>query len=67
MLTLTANGQSALERLRRARPDRFRELLDDWSPDHEAELDSRLKTLARDCIDQDAARLRHDEALREAA
>jgi hypothetical protein len=26
-----------------------------------------LKTLARDCIDQDAARLRHDEALREAA
>ena len=42
------NGQSALERLRRARDD-------------------RLKTLVRDCNDQDAARLRHDEGLREAA
>jgi DNA-binding MarR family transcriptional regulator len=67
VLNLTPNGQSALERLRRAREDRLRELLDDWSPGQEAELDDRLKTLARDCIDQDAARLRHDEGLREAA
>jgi DNA-binding MarR family transcriptional regulator len=66
-LTLTPNGRSALERLRRAREDGLRELLDDWSPEQEAELDVRVKTLARDCIDQDAARLRHDEALREAA
>ena len=50
------------ERLRRAREDGLRELLDDWSPEREAELDVRLKTLARDCIDQDTARLRHDEA-----
>jgi EmrB/QacA subfamily drug resistance transporter len=67
VLNLTPNGQSALERLRRGREDRLRELLDDWSPEQEAELDVRLKTLARDCIDQDAARLRHDEGLREAA
>jgi hypothetical protein len=60
-------GRSALERLGRAREDGLRELLDDWSPAQEAELDERLKTLARDCIDQDAARLRHDEDLREAA
>jgi DNA-binding MarR family transcriptional regulator len=66
-LTLTRNGRSALQRLRRAREDGLRELLDDWSPEQEAELDERLKTLARDCIDQDAARLRHDEDLREAA
>ena len=33
VLNLTPNGQSALERLRRAREDRLRELLDDWSPD----------------------------------
>jgi hypothetical protein len=50
-----------------AREDGLRELLDDWSPEQEAELDERLTTLARDCIDQDAARLRHDEGLREAA
>ena len=67
VLNLTPNGQSALKRLRRAREDRLRELLDDWSPQRDAELDGRLKTLARDCIDQDAARLRHDEGLREAA
>ncbi len=67
VLNLTANGRSALERLRRAREDRLRELVDDWSPEQEAELDVRLKALARDCIDQDAARLRHDEGLREAA
>jgi DNA-binding MarR family transcriptional regulator len=67
VLNLTPNGQSALQRLRRARADGLRELLDDWSPEQEAELDVRLKTLARDCIDQDAARLRHDEGLREAA
>ena len=67
VLNLTANGQSALEQLRRAREDGLRELLDDWSPDQAAELDVRLKALARDCFDQDAARLRHDEGLREAA
>ena len=67
VLNLTPDGQSALERLRRAREDRLRELVDDWSPEQEAELDVRLKKLARDCIDQDAARLRHDEGLREAA
>jgi DNA-binding MarR family transcriptional regulator len=67
VLNLTRDGQSAVERLRRAREDRLRELLDDWSPEQEAELDVRLKTLARDCIEQDAARLRHDEGLREAA
>ena len=67
VLNLTPSGESALERLRRAREDRLRELLDDWSPEQEAELDERLKTLARDCIDQDAARLRHDAGLREAA
>jgi len=67
VLTLTPNGGSALERLRRARQDGLRELLVDWSPDHEAELDLRLEALARDCIDLDAARLRDDEALREAA
>ena len=67
VLNLTPDGQSAVERLRRAREDGLRELLDDWSPEQEAELDERLKTLARDCIDRDAARLRHDEALREAA
>jgi DNA-binding MarR family transcriptional regulator len=66
-LHLTPDGQSAIERLRRAREDGLRELLDDWSPEQEAELDDRLKTLARDCIDRDAARLRHDEGLREAA
>jgi hypothetical protein len=67
MLNLSPNGQTALERLRRAREDGLRELLDDWSPGQEAELEVRLKALARDCIDQDAARLRHDEGLREAA
>ena len=66
-LHLTGDGQSAVERLRRAREDGLRELLDDWSPEQDAELDDRLKTLARDCIDRDAARLRHDEGLREAA
>jgi DNA-binding MarR family transcriptional regulator len=67
VLNLTSDGRSALERLRRAREDGLRELLDDWSPEQEAELDERLRTLARDCIDRDAARLRHDEGLREAA
>ena len=67
VLNLTPNGQSGLERLRRAREGRLRELLDDWAPAQEAELDRRLKTLARDCIDQDAARLRHNEGLRDAA
>jgi DNA-binding MarR family transcriptional regulator len=67
VLTLTPDGQSAVERLRRAREDGLRELVDDWSPEQEAELDERLKALARDCIDQDAARLRHDEGVREAA
>jgi DNA-binding MarR family transcriptional regulator len=67
VLNLSRNGQSAVERLRRAREDGLRELLDDWSPEQVAELDVRLKTLARDCIDQDAAKLRHDEGLREAA
>ncbi len=66
-LHLTGDGQSAVERLRRAREDGLRELLDDWSPEQDAELDDRLKTLARDCIERDAARLRHDEGLREAA
>jgi DNA-binding MarR family transcriptional regulator len=66
-ITLTPDGQSALERLRRAREDALRELLDDWAPEQEAELDDRLKTLARDCIDQDAARLRYDEGFRAAA
>jgi DNA-binding MarR family transcriptional regulator len=67
VLNLTPDGRSAVERLRRAREDGLRELLDDWSPEQVAELDERLKTLARDCIDQDAARLRHDDGLREAA
>jgi DNA-binding MarR family transcriptional regulator len=67
VLNLAPDGQSAVERLRRAREDCLRELLDDWSPEQEAELDERLKTLARDCIDRDAARLRHDEGLRPAA
>jgi DNA-binding MarR family transcriptional regulator len=66
-INLTPEGRSALRRLGRAREDGLRELLDDWAPAQEAELDERLKTLARDCIDQDAARLRHDEDLREAA
>ena len=66
VLSLTPSGQSALERLRRAREDGLRELLEDRAPEQEAELDERLKTLARDCIDQDAARLRRDERLREA-
>ena len=43
VLNLTPNGQSALERLRRAREDGLRELLDDWSPEQEAELDERLQ------------------------
>ena len=67
VLKPTRDGQSAVERLRRAREAGLRKLLDDWSPEQEAELNGRLKTLARDCIDQDAARLRHDEGLREAA
>ena len=66
-INLTPDGQSALERLRRAREDGLRELLDDWAPEQEAELDERIKTLARDCIDQDATRLRHDEDFRAAA
>jgi DNA-binding MarR family transcriptional regulator len=67
VLNLTPNGRSAVERLRRALTDGLRALLDDWSPEQGAELDERLKTLARDCIDDDAAGLRHDEGLREAA
>ena len=42
VLNLTPNGRSALERLRRAREDGLRELLDDWSPEQEAELDVLL-------------------------
>jgi len=38
-----------------------------WSPDQHPELDARLRILACDCIDEDAARLGHDEWLREAA
>ena len=41
-LHLTGNGRSAVERLRRAREDGLRELLDDWSPKQDAELDDRL-------------------------
>jgi DNA-binding MarR family transcriptional regulator len=67
VLNLTPNRQSALERPRRARADGLRALLDDWSPEQGAELDERPKTLARDSIDGDAARLRDDEGLREAA
>jgi DNA-binding MarR family transcriptional regulator len=67
VLNLTPNGQSAFEQLRRAREDGLRELIDDWAPEQETELDERLKTLARDCIEQDAARLRRDERLRSAA
>ena len=66
-LGMTPYGQSALERLRHAREGRLRELLGDWSSEQDAELDERLRTLARDCIDADAARLSHDEGLRNAA
>jgi DNA-binding MarR family transcriptional regulator len=66
-INLTPAGRSALGRLRRAREVGLRALLDDWAPEQEAELDERLKLLARDCIDQDATSLRHDEGFRAAA
>ena len=66
-ITLTEHGRSAIERLRAAREDDLRELLDGWPPEQEAELDQRLRSLARDCMNADAARLRRDERLRSAA
>ena len=66
-ITLTEHGRSAIERLRAAREDDLRELLDGWPPEQEPELDQRLRSLARDCMNADAARLRRDERLRSAA
>ena len=65
-LTLTEDGRSAMERLCAAREDDLRELLDGWASERDPELAERLRSLARDCIDADAARLRHDEGLRTA-
>jgi hypothetical protein len=42
-------------------------VLDGWPPDEHPELSARLETLARDFIDEDTRRLRHDEGLRSAA
>jgi EmrB/QacA subfamily drug resistance transporter len=66
-LTLTQEGQAALERLRSARSQELAELLDGWSPDEHPELTARLKTLARDYIDEDTRSLNDDELLRTAA
>jgi DNA-binding MarR family transcriptional regulator len=66
-ITLTEDGRSAMERLCAAREDDLRELLDGWLPEQDPELDERLRSLARDCIDADAASLRRDEGLRSAA
>jgi DNA-binding MarR family transcriptional regulator len=66
-ITLTEHGRSAIERLRAARENDLRELLDGWPPEQEPELDQRLRSLARDCMNADAARLRRDERLRSAA
>ena len=66
-ITVTEDGQSAMERLCAAREDDLRKLLDGWLPEQDPELDERLRSLARDCIDADAARLHRDEGLRSAA
>jgi DNA-binding MarR family transcriptional regulator len=66
-ITLTEHGRSALERLRAAREDDLRELLDGSPTEQDPELDQRLRSLARDCMNADAARLRRDERLRSAA
>ena len=65
VLNLT-HGQSAVERLRR-RARTASASCSTTGVRARGRVDERLKTLARDCIDKDAARLRHDEGLREAA
>jgi DNA-binding MarR family transcriptional regulator len=66
-LTLTQEGQAALERLRSARSQELAGLLDGWSPDEHPELTARLKTLARAYIDEDTRSLSDDELLRKAS
>jgi DNA-binding MarR family transcriptional regulator len=48
--TLTADGETALERLVTARRERLCEQLDGWSPDQHAELARVLNRLARDLV-----------------
>jgi DNA-binding MarR family transcriptional regulator len=66
-LTLTQEGQAALERLRSARSQELTALLDGWSPDEHPELTARLRALAREYIDEDTRSLNDDELLRPAA